>query len=473
MALLRNLHNRSYYRIKIILTFSLLTIILVLILSRVSFYYLKDIYLSQLSEQAMTLADIVSERLDKNFFLFLQVGTPTVSTDEYFRNMTGSNSGSKSTVFLFDSELKIILHSDSSVTRGFPDPRLLLNTNEIEKLDSGETTTSLPFKGDDGNWYLWGFKRISDKYWLGVQESAERLERVDLYSRVFWYIGLAGVLITIILGWIAANSITKPINQLVKFSEAIGKGSNQNHKPQNLKGEMAVLSDALDKMRNSLLESQKEKEHILAQIAHEIRNPLGGIELFAGLIREDQNNSAINSGYPDKILSEVNRLKSLINAFLNYGKPVQPQPEWIDLKSLLCELEMLYSDILQKKQITFSFAVDDRRIYFDSGHLKQIFINLISNSIDAIDNKGKITIQLEGTDDLWKIIVSDSGTGIKPENISQIFDPFYTTRKNGTGLGLSVCKKLANENTANLYLVNKYPGGCSFILTNNIDYENT
>jgi len=472
MALLRNLHNRSYYRIKIILTFTLVTVILVLILSRVSFFYLKDIYLSQLSEQAQTLANIVSDRIDPNFFLFLQVGEPTGSAQDYFQNLTRPQSGNRSAVFIFDSNLKIIFHSDSSVTRGLTDPRLLLNVSEIEKLDSNETTTSLPFKGDDGNWYLWGFKRISSEYWLGVQESAERLERVDQYSTVFWLIGLGGVIITIILGWIAANSITRPINQLVSFSEAIGKGNNKILKPGNMKGEMAVLSEALDEMRNSLNKSQNEKEHILAQIAHEIKNPLGGIELFAGLIREDQNNSALSSDYPDRILSEVGRLKALINAFLNYGRPVKPQPERVNLQTLFCELEVLFSDMLHKKQISLLFDVNDHHVYFDPGHMKQIFINLISNSIESISASGIVHIRFQGNDDLWQINVIDSGPGIKPENAAHIFDPFYTTRKNGTGLGLSVCNKLAAENKAKLILNNNYPDGCTFILTNNPDFEN-
>lgn len=471
MSLLQNLHKRSYYRIRLILTFSLVTIILVLVLSRISFYYVKDIYLSQLSEQAETLANVISSRLDSNFFLFLKFGSPTGSAEDYFRTIAGNNSGNNSQVFVFDSDLKILFHSDPAAVTGLPDQRLMLNITDIEDLDSGKTTTSLPFKGDDGKWYLWGFKRIAAGYWLGIQESAEKLERVDNYSRVFWLIGLGGVLATVILGWVAANSITKPINKLIKFSEEIGRGNSRGRKPENLKGEIEVLSEALDSMRNSLNRNQSEKEQILAQIAHEIKNPLGGIELFAGLIREDRISSKQDSDYPDKILSEVSRLKALIDAFLNYGRPVKPVIERVHLHTLLCEVQMLYSEILKKKNILFTFDVKDHSVYFDAGHLKQIFINLIANSIDAVEDKGVISISFEGSDDLWQIAVTDSGKGIKPENASNIFNPFYTTRKNGTGLGLSVCSKLAAENKAKLILNNSYPNGCSFILTNDTEYD--
>jgi two-component system, OmpR family, sensor histidine kinase BaeS len=88
-------------------------------------------------------------------------------------------------------------------------------------------------------------------------------------------IGLGGVILTILAGWFMANAIVKPLNKLIKFSTEIGKGNFNVDSPAAMHGEIKMLSEAMDKMKNELLLNHKERENLLAQIAHEIRNPLG------------------------------------------------------------------------------------------------------------------------------------------------------------------------------------------------------
>jgi signal transduction histidine kinase len=97
--------------------------------------------------------------------------------------------------------------------------------------------------------------------------------------------------------------------------------------------------------------------------------------------------------------------------------------------------------------------------------LKQIFINLISNSIEAIGENGTINIFSEITDKSSYFRISDSGRGIKTENLNNIFNPFFTTKKNGTGLGLAICRKLCHQNNAQIEVTNNLESGCEFVIT--------
>jgi len=186
------------------------------------------------------------------------------------------------------------------------EPQLKLNKKEIYELTINSSVASLPFKGEDGMWYLWGFYRLNDTFWMGIRESASQLERVDELTINFIYIGATGIIFTFILGLVIAKSISRPVDKLAGYSSHIGKGNFDAKLPDNMKGELESLAVAMEKMKNDLAENQNEKEKILAQIAHEIRNPLGGIELLAGLTKEDLQKNGMNTNYIEKIIGEVN-----------------------------------------------------------------------------------------------------------------------------------------------------------------------
>jgi len=203
-------------------------------------------------------------------------------------------------------------------------------------------------------------------------------------------------------------------------------------------------------MRFDLSINQKEKENILAQIAHEIRNPLGGIELLANLTKEDFEKENRNSEYIDRIIKEINGLKALITAFLNYSRPAAANQSWIDLSALFSEIKNFFISSLKRKSIEFNYEDSIKNIYFDSEHLKHILMNLITNSIESSRDNGMILVKSFMENNKWVILVNDNGIGINTNYGSKIFDPFFTTKKEGTGLGLSICKKLCKENEAEL-----------------------
>jgi len=468
---MKNFLQKYYLKIRIVLTFCIVTFLLVLIMSQISYHYTRDSYLTQVSNHAKTITGIMAKQIDENYTDLLKIGTPGKAINDYFKNQIKKYNTDLQTsdFFIFNDSFRILVHSNSNVLIIKPDPRLLLHQSEILNLNSHSSTVTLPFKGNDGYWYLWVFYRLDENLWLGMQESAKELRKVEELYVLFWYIGLGGIALTIILGLFVAASITKPINRLTKFSADIGKGDFNSPLPEEIKGELKILSDAMDKMRKDILNSHKEKEEMLAQIAHEIRNPLGSIELMANLTKEDILAGNNDPEYLNKILLEISDLKTLITAYLNYSRPFLVKPENVALKDLLNEIFSLFKEQLAKRNIQFETQIQIDKILFDSGHLKQILINLISNSIDSIGEKGKISVGCKNIDEKFLMKISDTGTGITVENLNNVFSPFFTTKKNGTGLGLAICKKLCLQNNAIIEINSNPESGCEFIISRKND----
>lgn len=435
-------------------------------MSRLSYVFIRNIYLDQTKDQILNLTSAINKQIDKSYLDMLELGIPTETTENYFVDIFKKNLSDDTTnaAFLFNHDFKVYVHSNKNVKKGKEETRLILYRDEIFGIKPGSSSVTLPFKGNDAQWYLLSFFRMNDNFWLAVRESAQRLEKVEDFSKIFWLIGIGGTLITIITGWFLSRSITQPLDKLVSFSNKIGKGNFNISVPQKLRGEIKVLADAMEKMRSDLSKNQKEKENMLAQIAHEIRNPLGGIELLANLTKEDLAKGKVKEEYLNKILSEINGLKSLISSYLNYSRPSSPSPSFTNISEVIDEVKKLFQNELNKKNVKLKLNIELNNIWFDSSHLRQVFMNLLSNSLEAIEMEGEISIR-SFTKENWNCItVSDNGIGIAKENLSHIFDPFYTTKKDGTGLGLAICKKLCAENNSRLSAESEIGKGTTFTI---------
>ncbi len=472
MSILNNIKN-SYYKSRIIFTFSIITIVLVIVLSRVGYLFIKNLYLVQLQEQVNIVTQMIARQIEPAYNNLLEIGSPTGITETFFRNLFERNLDPElhSEIFIFNKDFDVVIHSDSNFPNGETEPVLQLNKKEIFELSINTGIASLPFKGDDGSWYLWGFYRLNENNWLAVRESAIRFEKLDQLSTLFWLIGLSGVIITIFAGWFMANAVVKPLNRLIKFSSDIGKGNFDVTIPASMHGEIKQLSDAMDKMKNDLAANQQEKENLLAQIAHEIRNPLGGIELLTNLVKENKSVETQDKEYLDSILKEVQGLKSLITSYLNYGRPIPVNPEWINPGETFKEIGNIFKNKLEQKNITFAFENKIQKIYFDPVHLRNVLLNLVANSLDAVSENGNVKINSGLVNSSWVISVEDNGSGISEENMKKIFNPFFTTKKNGTGLGLAICKKLCKENRAELFAENYNGTGSKFSIKKEIVNE--
>ena len=180
-------------------------------------------------------------------------------------------------------------------------------------------------------------------------------------------------------------------------------------------------------------------------IAHEVRNPLGSIELLASILRRDLAERPRMCGIADRIVSEVKSLDHTLSNLLSFTRSQEPRLEELNITSLLAEFVRFITPVLGKNDVTITYApLGELYVRGDSDLLKQVFLNLALNALQAIERDGRIQIHITSYCDqftgAWyaEICFIDNGCGITPEALSRIFNPFYTTRANGTGLGLSI-----------------------------------
>jgi signal transduction histidine kinase len=185
---------------------------------------------------------------------------------------------------------------------------------------------------------------------------------------------------------------------------------------------------------------------MVGRIAHEIRNPLGSIELFASMLRRDLNGVPALRGYAEHISSSVHMMNRLLTNLLLYTKPDCSHGEWHETEVLMLDALTLAAHAVANTRIDIRLEVNPvaSRIWCDAGQMKQVLLNLILNSIHAMPGSGTMTLSATLTEEqasggpALRLSVSDTGVGIAAAQRLRIFDPFFTTRDEGTGLGLAI-----------------------------------
>ena len=211
---------------------------------------------------------------------------------------------------------------------------------------------------------------------------------------------------------------------------------------------------------------------LAAGVAHEIRNPLAGIAGAIEIISKD-----FPKDHPDReilvdLRQEVRRIEKVLNDLLNYARPKAPQFGMADLKETVARTLQFARQQIGNKSVDFSIQIPSPlpRFRMDPEQLHQVLLNLVLNGIQALGQEGKITIQarvLPGAPNRTnqiEISVSDTGGGISREQLEKIFRPFYTTKRGGTGLGLSLCRRIISQHGGTLTAESEVNKGSRFII---------
>jgi signal transduction histidine kinase len=286
-------------------------------------------------------------------------------------------------------------------------------------------------------------------------------------------------LILIFLVW----QFTRPINDLLKAERRVGAGDFDFQLKVRRRDEIGSLAETFNEMvgqlkRNRELEEKlREVEHAAAigrlasGIAHEIRNPLNFINLSIDHVRSRfyPENGGRRDQFEkmlDSIKSEVARLNRLVTDFLSYGRPTKLSPEKVDLKTLVQEVVSPLAAQAEAQQVTVTVesAPDLPAVQADAELLKICLSNLIINALQAMLDGGQLTVRLKGDSAHVSIDVSDTGPGVAPEHLEKIFEPYYSTKETGIGLGLAVTKKLVQDHGGTIIVTSQPNQGATFTI---------
>ena len=208
---------------------------------------------------------------------------------------------------------------------------------------------------------------------------------------------------------------------------------------------------------------------LTAGLAHELRNPLGTIKASAEMLTQPniKDRPEVMAEMAEYIGSEVNRMNGLITSFLNFARPLQIQPTLADLRTVIDDVVRQQSGLALRQQVTVrrQFAEGDWTFEFDPDLIRVALSNLLQNAIQASPPDKVVTLSAERSGTNMVLMVSDEGSGIQPQHLENIFNPFFTTKPQGVGLGLPIVSKIVDEHQGRIEVESGPGRGTKFKIT--------
>lgn len=235
-----------------------------------------------------------------------------------------------------------------------------------------------------------------------------------------------------------------------------------------------LLENALDSTDDQSAAAEKRDllARLLGRLAHEIRNPLSSLDIHVQLLEEDlgtlapQTREQLTSRL-DIIHGELHRLESIVESFLRLAGPSTLDLEPVEIAKLakhVCDL-LQPEAAAREIEIRTTVATPGPVLRADPVRLTQALLNLVINAMQAVERKGRIEVSAAGNGDAVMISVRDSGPGIPPENLLAIFDPYFTTKPEGSGLGLWIAQQIVTAHGGTLKAQNAAGEGAVFTMT--------
>ena len=319
-----------------------------------------------------------------------------------------------------------------------------------------QTTSTLTFP------IVLGDRRVGYLLITRYLDDFSELSRQALVSRVLVTLAVfaLGMLVSLYLSW----SFSRPVQQLTKAARQVAAGDLSVQVPSDGSDEIGSLARTFNEMVEGLRASRQLEERLhfaerstamgrlASALAHEIRNPLNFINLSIDHVRErmapDDNRRREDF---DRILSnvkaEISRLNRLVRDFLSFGKPMRLDQRTCALDELVREVAAVVDHKAKDQGIVLAIQIEAAvpTIVADPELLKTCLLNLMINAIDAMPTGGVLTVGLRRDQDDVVITVADTGQGMSAQEIHEAFEPYFSTKETGVGLGLALTRKIVED----------------------------
>ncbi|MBP3041754.1 PAS domain S-box protein, partial [Bacillaceae bacterium Marseille-Q3522] len=349
---------------------------------------------------------------------------------------------------LIEERLSVTEDKLNSVLESIPDGIFVLNVNgEVQKINKGFEQ-------------IFGWKENELKGSRLPLTPPELLKETDL------------LLSTVISGKTVKNYETvkahkngKRINVSMSLSPIKGKNGDRV-------AIVGISRDITEKKKMQEVVHRAEKINLIGQmtasLTHEIRNPMSVIRGFIQLIKEQNLDPDTERQYFELIIAELDRANEMINDFLSLSKSRIVDKRPTDLNEVIRSLYPMISSEGNMAAVTVSFYLQTPLplILIDSREIKQLILNLVRNSCEAMKSGDKLEIITEhlSMEKVVQLHIRDTGSGIPKEYLEKIFDPYFTSKEGGTGLGLAVCKSICEGHNASLQIESEEGKGTSVII---------
>lgn len=430
----------------------------------------------------------------RDSFVFENIIQNTESSpDRMWRNINGAFPAISS-ITLYDSEGKEIFYrgketdvqgtnlwnlENGIVTRSKEGNRSIIRTRkdfyQNESSVSAVLTIFLPENFDQNA------REITNALQLFTQTREIQKNFLLALILFYTYFSLPIVLLSILTSFLLSEEIIQPIAHLEEAISRVIEGDYTYRILPNSKDDLANLVNSFNYMvselelsRTNLVHTEKVTawQEIAQRMAHEIKNPLTPIKLSAQRILKKYKSSpdsmdTILEPAVDAIIKEVENLTELLSQFKDFARMPTPVKEEIQIKNLITEVSLFYSESYSFVTMNFE-GLEDIKLKGDKGQIQRVFSNLISNSFEAITGVGTVTIRTElvrkGNTHYCRVLITDTGSGIDPEIKKHIFNPYFTTKEGGTGLGLPIVERIIADHRGIIWYESELTVGTTFFI---------
>jgi two-component system NtrC family sensor kinase len=343
------------------------------------------------------------------------------------------------------------------------------------------------------NWYITAYEPIRNMngniigmLYVGMlEEKFTRMRENTLL--IFILITFSGIVMALFVSYLLAGGIIKPVRQLVFASEKLAEGNLDQQVEITSRNEIGELARTFNRMADSIKDRDRQlKEYaetkimeserlatvgqLAAGVAHELNNPLGGILVYSHLILENLPDNDPNRENIEKIITQTKRSQKIIQGLLYFSRQSAPNIELNNLNKVLESALSLVEDrdLMKNIRLIKNFAIDLPLTLIDVGQIQQVFINIILNAIEAMENAGRLSISTRKSEDdrFIEVEFMDTGCGIAEQNIKKIFEPFFTTKEvgRGTGLGLAISYGIIKRHHGQIFVKSEFKVGTTFTI---------
>ena len=407
----------------------------------------------QMSDQLLAIAQLSAAGIDGDAVRHLRSGFEGGNLHARlraklvrYRDLVGARR-----IYVFNQQGQSLLDTAPDVPIGREYTRLRVDREELADVWRGQASHSILFRDKAGVYYQSGYAPVyageEVVAAVGVDIGAGFVEAIRAFQRSVLIFGGVSVVLTIAIGLVLARTLTGPIHRLVNSAQAIGEGDLERPVDRSVGDELGYLGQTMEEMRLKILDRDEHLRQMLAGVAHEIRNPLGGIEIYAGLIASDLPDGDARKAHIQKVIGEVRTLNRVISEFLDFARPSVVQPVEADVARLVEEVVFLLSPEMDEARVQCIREIPQGlKVFVDVDQFKRALVNLVKNGVQAMPEGGVLRLTGEKENGNTVIRVADTGVGMDSAVIERLFEPFFTTGEGGSGLGMAIVQKTVKEN---------------------------
>lgn len=470
---LKDFYKDSSIQARMIKNFGLVVVIVVLlieiiIISVVHGYYYGGV--EQILKERVTLS---AEFLNKS----ANYSSASDKANAMF-GMSITSYENKFLVQFIDNDKNLIIDSDGFSFDNFGEESMEINTPDVNsafenKLVIHQSVNKLTKERIlSASRPLMRYNKVD-----GVIRFVVSLEKVDKQMQQFTimslFIGVFIILVFMFISTVISRTIIDPLKKLNETAEEFAKGHFDIRAEKRYDDEVGQLADTMNFMSDEIKNTEKLKVEFISSISHELRTPLTSIKGWSETLQMSEGykkDSDVAIGL-NIISTEAERLSTMVEELLDFSRfqassmKVIRKP--VDLKDIIFQVYRQFSNKRANVTLLYDFKGENTIIYADENRLKQIYINLVTNSIKFTKEGGKIEMIAVGYQDKIVTVVKDNGIGIKEENLPHIKEKFYkgTSTMPGNGLGLAIVDELVKLQDGTIEIESQYEVGTQVTIT--------